>query len=101
MPLRPSAAWLRVLSRRVSGAFCAQGRTDMFAFAVRLRGIAFRLSNKTAARPGRAEPEESPEALPAQDPMEGATPSMALEDIPDPEFRALMKSLRDSLQGKG
>jgi hypothetical protein len=66
-----------------------------------LRGIAFRLSNKTAARPGRAEPEESPEALPAQDPMEGATPSMALEDIPDPEFRALMKSLRDSLQGKG
>lgn len=69
-----------------------------------LHGIAFRLSTKGAARPGRAEAEKSqegPEVLPAREQMEGAPPSMALEDIPDPEFRALMKSLRDSLQGKG
>ena len=67
-----------------------------------LRGIAFRLSgndrnSQTAAEPVADETEgiETP-----PDTSDGVDQPIALDEIGDPEFRALLKSLKDAVQGK-
>jgi hypothetical protein len=70
---------------------------------LRLRGIAFRLSGQGSAVSRKAGPEEKlddgepPREKGSED---EAALSITLEDIPDPDFRALLKRLKDSLQGK-
>jgi hypothetical protein len=68
-----------------------------------LRGIAFRLSGQGRAVSRKSDPEEKldDEEPPREEiPDEDAARSITLEDIPDPDFRALLKRLKDSLQGK-
>jgi hypothetical protein len=63
-----------------------------------LRGIAFRLVGQSAPASAPAIPKLEPSAEPetAEQAESGAR---ALEDIPDPEFRALLSSLKKTMQG--
>jgi hypothetical protein len=66
-----------------------------------LRGIIFRLAGQAALV--RTEP---PERAKETDPtteteVEKTTLARALDDIDDPEFRALLSSLKKTMQGKG
>jgi hypothetical protein len=67
-----------------------------------LRGIAFKLSGQGREAPRAAArveaTEEEPE--PMINPPEEKAQATALEEIGDPAFRALLKSLKDAIQGK-
>lgn len=66
-----------------------------------LRGIVFKLSGQKA--PARNEPPkkvEEPEPEPETE-VEREQGARALEDIADPEFKALLSSLKKAMQGKG
>ena len=68
-----------------------------------LRGIAFRLSGHagaTGASPAPRKEIAADEPLPEPDPEKAAEQASALEGIVDPEFRALLKSLKKTMQGK-
>jgi hypothetical protein len=65
-----------------------------------LRGIAFRLVGQAAPASAPATPQPDPRAEPetAEQAEAGAR---ALEDIPDPEFRALLSNLKKTMHGEG
>jgi predicted nucleic acid-binding Zn ribbon protein len=69
-----------------------------------LRGIVFRLSRQAGA-PGGSVPvapkKESPEPDPAgMEALAGAEAERKIEDIEDPEFKALLSGLRKTMLGK-
>lgn len=67
-----------------------------------LRGIAFRLSGqggKASRTAERAEASSEEPELP-RDPQKEKSQEAAFEEIADPDFRAIMKSLKDAVQGK-
>ncbi len=67
-----------------------------------LRGIAFKLASQAEKVKRASVPagEPSNKTLEVEDLQNEAPQANALEQIADPEFRALLKGLRDSLQGK-
>jgi hypothetical protein len=65
-----------------------------------LRGIVFRLAGEPAtARPAPPPIDEMPEPSPETE-AEKIELARALEDISDPDFRALLASLKKTMQGK-
>ncbi len=67
-----------------------------------LRGIAFKLSGqggKTLRMPERVEA-DAKEPEPTPDPQKEKAQATALDEIGDPAFRALLKSLKDTVQVK-
>jgi hypothetical protein len=92
--------WIQLLQLRQSGILEDVARRYP---ELALRGIVFRLSGQAgapAARPAPAEEGAEPEPPPEPDPKLEAAQASALEEIGDPGFRDLLRSLKKTMQGK-
>jgi hypothetical protein len=90
--------WIQLLQLRQSGILESVARRYP---ELGLRGIVFRLAGEKARPPAApakavAEVEEAPPSA-----LELDAQARALEEIADPEFKALMASLKTTMQGKG
>ncbi len=91
--------WIQLLQLRQSGILDEAARRYP---ELGLKGIAFRLSGRggVSRMPVSEKSADSPLPSPENEEKESRIQAPLLDDIADPALRALLKSLKDSLQGE-